>query len=1355
MAGEDNRETTILNSDITTAEIAKGEETLRESGETMFIGDEGGGIIEKDAFLLDTYRILSDAMLGGMGQVWRVRHTGWNIDLAVKQPKAELFRNEKQKAAFTHECEAWINLGLHPHIVSCYYVREIGGVPSIFSEWMDGGSLKDWIEDGRLYDGESPLERVLDIAIQFERGLAYAHEHGLIHQDVKPDNLLLTKDGEAKMADFGIAGARSVLGVESASASTGVTMISASGAYTPAYCSPEQLKGETLFRRTDVYSWAVSVLEMFLGGRIWQSGAAVGSAADDYLAMEMRVDMPDSMKTLLKRCLETGAEDRPRDFTEIDEELLKIYKNSIKKPYPREISNAAADTADSLNNRALSFLDLGKPEKALKCWEQAKKIEPTNPDVIFNSVLYEWRNGCMAYREDKWIAYNHRWDDNDSDARNSRTQIKYMLENNQGDPYAEWLCANFLLEFCDFTEAEKFLRKFTENPNYPDAKRLFQYAHTKAKYQREIKEFIGFQISFDENGELLYTANKEGMEILSADTFEKIGGYAWKDFELRLEEYDRLLFSPNTQYCLALRNVSYYDIYFYLLETKTGKVINTWTTSSHWEHIFSEDSERLLHFINEQGKPFSLDELDIKSGVHSFIPLQYAFLNEKPPNVLNQCFSRDGHLIALQLEEDKRTAVIIVNTQTGKIIKELFIPKSSAYINSYNNMDFSYDQKFLVLQGRQYDRSCLYWNLTTDEYYESGNRNDVLIRKLCFWVDEKRAFVGSELFDINTKKRISSFDFVAESPWINENQSDRKEFNETPVNSACVHPSGEYILFSLSYQDKNHLYSMALPDRKMQNCAAWSLSRVRGVKERAIAEDKYLHLKSEAKAFMAKGDIEAALHAAAQIAELPGYTNSMERIELNAEIGRYCRRKGLRLVIYKELEPKYSKRIKSGIETISQAENDIKLSDLIRFSRYGNYLCVNGAVYHFPTGGMLTPPKSAELPPLVCFSNDEKYLYVRNKLFTIKDKRIAQRSFKKTASVGGIKNIHTIGVDIGAQIADAITGKTLDIPLLPEAGTVHRQLRNLAANKKSAKKRYLTNLLNLRFSESPSGRYLLVQDSKHADVFDKKNSFKNVFSTDFIDNKRKHDDASPEGGYNYCDYDSDGNFIMQGYKPERFELPSIQDYFDAPKVSWGLSDTHLITFHSEEFHEWDLESGDELYTLRWLMEFKPYQIHVLPDRTRALADTYHGLVMLDLRNEEILHSYNARSLFVTPNGSWAFLTVAEDKFFWLNLDFGKISATLPLSCTDIVFHPNYSIALADTKSNGYNIIYFDWEYEFPGWTDWDDAALPYLKDFIARHGDSWTDDDFAILIKDLQYRDLGYIRPEGVRKKLKNIVIKR
>ncbi|MBO7662244.1 MAG: protein kinase [Clostridia bacterium] len=358
---------------------------------------------EKGAMLLGTYRIESDPIHGGMGSVWRVRHTGWNTDLAMKRPQPRMFATEASKHGFIGECRNWINLGLHPNIVSCYYVREIGGVPAIFSEWMENGSLKDRIGDGSLYEGEDKevSARLLDIAIQYARGLHYAHEAGLIHQDVKPDNLLLTKDWQAKAADFGLANARAQLTVlegDPTLPDPGQTLNAAAGGYTPAYCSMEQMDGKTLTRRTDIYSWAVSVMETYVGSRPWQNGVVAGAGCRGYMS-ESRVPVPEALQDLLAKCMETDVDNRPHDFAVIEEELRRIYRETAGREYPRPEPKAAADTADSLNNRALSALDLGETAGAERYWNAALDADPHFAEAVYNRGLYRWRTGKITDSE--------------------------------------------------------------------------------------------------------------------------------------------------------------------------------------------------------------------------------------------------------------------------------------------------------------------------------------------------------------------------------------------------------------------------------------------------------------------------------------------------------------------------------------------------------------------------------------------------------------------------------------------------------------------------------------------------------------------------------------------------------------------------------------------------------------------------------------------------------------------------------------------------------------------------------------------------------------------------------------------
>lgn len=161
------------------------------------------------------YEVLRVHEHGGMGLVYRVRHLEWGTDLAVKCPRPEAFGSEAQRELFVAEAEIWVSLGLHPNVCGCHYVRVLDGIPRVFAEYVPGGSLRDWIDDRRLYAGDRAgvLARILDVAVQFAWGLAHAHDHGLVHQDVKPGNVLLdvaTGGVTAKVTDFGLARAKAV-----------------------------------------------------------------------------------------------------------------------------------------------------------------------------------------------------------------------------------------------------------------------------------------------------------------------------------------------------------------------------------------------------------------------------------------------------------------------------------------------------------------------------------------------------------------------------------------------------------------------------------------------------------------------------------------------------------------------------------------------------------------------------------------------------------------------------------------------------------------------------------------------------------------------------------------------------------------------------------------------------------------------------------------------------------------------------------------------------------------------------------------------------------------------------------------
>ncbi|MBV9125106.1 MAG: protein kinase [Planctomycetes bacterium] len=363
---------------------------------------------KKGDVILELYEVKDVFTGGGMGLVYRVHHRQWNVDLAVKCPRAQYFQTEHQKENFEREAETWVNLNLHPHTVFCHYVRRLGGIPRVFAEFVEGGSLADWIhgQEGRtrgLYEGgpQKALERILDLAIQIAWGLHFAHENGLIHQDVKPANVLMTADGTAKVTDFGLARARAVA-EEAVAGKAGQSILVSTGGMTPAYCSPEQWHREKLTRKTDIWSWAVSVLEMFTGEVTWPNGSVAPEALEGYLEMGTGTDnlpnMPAALVQLLRRCLQNRPEERPKDMLEIAAALHGIYQQNTFAAYPREAPKWVDLLADSLNNRAVSVLDLRKTDKAdqltkraEELWQRALQADPHHPESTYNLGLLQWR----------------------------------------------------------------------------------------------------------------------------------------------------------------------------------------------------------------------------------------------------------------------------------------------------------------------------------------------------------------------------------------------------------------------------------------------------------------------------------------------------------------------------------------------------------------------------------------------------------------------------------------------------------------------------------------------------------------------------------------------------------------------------------------------------------------------------------------------------------------------------------------------------------------------------------------------------------------------------------------------------
>ena len=145
---------------------------------------EGTSPLWREGEVVDgRYEVVRMAGRGEMGEVYQVRHLQWGIDLAAKVPRADVSLSPDELGQFADEAQNWVSLGLHPNVCSCYFVRQLGGVPVVFAEYVPDGNLHHWIGDRRLYEGSAAdaARRIADVAIQFAWGLAYTHQRHLVH----------------------------------------------------------------------------------------------------------------------------------------------------------------------------------------------------------------------------------------------------------------------------------------------------------------------------------------------------------------------------------------------------------------------------------------------------------------------------------------------------------------------------------------------------------------------------------------------------------------------------------------------------------------------------------------------------------------------------------------------------------------------------------------------------------------------------------------------------------------------------------------------------------------------------------------------------------------------------------------------------------------------------------------------------------------------------------------------------------------------------------------------------------------------------------------------------------------------
>jgi len=276
---------------------------------------------------LGPYEILAPLGAGGMGEVYRARDPRLGRDVAIKVLPAAVSGDAERLARFEREARTVAALN-HPNIVVLHSIEEDGPVRFLTMELVEGQAL-----DTHLLPGGLPCARVLDLGIAIADALTAAHERGVVHRDLKPANVMLSREGRVKVLDFGLAKLAAADGADAAQTATLTAPLSSDGVImgTAPYMAPEQLRGEPVDARTDLFALGILLHELATGHRPFQ-GKSTAELSSAILRdpppplSNLRPDLPADLERIVRRCLEKSPRERFQTALDVLNELRLVRR---------------------------------------------------------------------------------------------------------------------------------------------------------------------------------------------------------------------------------------------------------------------------------------------------------------------------------------------------------------------------------------------------------------------------------------------------------------------------------------------------------------------------------------------------------------------------------------------------------------------------------------------------------------------------------------------------------------------------------------------------------------------------------------------------------------------------------------------------------------------------------------------------------------------------------------------------------------------------------------------------------------------------------------------------------------------
>ena len=314
----------------------------------------------------ERYEILEKIGTGGMSDVYKAKCHKLNRFVAVKVLKQEFGENENFVSKFKVEAQAAAGL-MHPNIVNVYDVGNENGINYIVMELVEGITLKKYIEKkARL-----SVKEAISIAIQVSMGIEAAHNNHIIHRDIKPQNIIISKDGKVKVTDFGIA--------KAATSNTITSNVMGSVHYT----SPEQARGGFSDEKSDIYSLGITMFEM-LTGRVPFNGDTTVAIAIKHIQEPMPTprdyvgEIPISVEQIVFKCTQKSPDRRYQSMAEVIEDLKRSLMN------PDEDFVKVVDPDESASTKVISEQDVKEIKQQMQ-----KKTSVTGDSIRLRKDVEE------------------------------------------------------------------------------------------------------------------------------------------------------------------------------------------------------------------------------------------------------------------------------------------------------------------------------------------------------------------------------------------------------------------------------------------------------------------------------------------------------------------------------------------------------------------------------------------------------------------------------------------------------------------------------------------------------------------------------------------------------------------------------------------------------------------------------------------------------------------------------------------------------------------------------------------------------------------------------------------------------